>query len=133
MSEENVDIVRRCNEFWANRDESLIVELIDPDVVYDLSGNVFNPEVYVGHDGLRRLVEQVDAMWEGFRIEPDDFSDGGDFVVCAARMTGRGRKSGVPTEMRLFQVWNLRDGKVLRFTGGYREHAEALEAAGLPE
>jgi ketosteroid isomerase-like protein len=43
MSEENVEIVRRCYEFWGNRDESLIVELLYPDVVYDLSGNVFNP------------------------------------------------------------------------------------------
>ncbi len=114
MSEENVEIVRRCYEFLENRDESLIVELIDPDVVYDLSRNVFNPDVYVGHEGLRSLVEQVDAMWEGFRIEPEEFSDGGEYVVCAARMTGRGRKRGVPTEMRLFQVWQLRDGKVLR-------------------
>ena len=133
MSQENVKVIRRCNEFWENRDESLIVELIDPDVVYDLSRNVFNPGVHVGHDGLRRLVEQVDAMWEGFRVEPGEFSDGGEYVVCAARTTGRGRQSGVETGMRGFQVWQLRDGKVVQMTGGYRERADALEAAGLRE
>ena len=133
MSEENVEIVRRCYEFLESRDESLIVELIDPDVVYDLLRNVFNPGIYVGHDGLRRFIEQVDSMWEGFRMDPEEFFDGGDYVVCAARMTARGRQSGVPAEMRLLNVWQLRDGKVVRMTGGYRERSDALEAAGLSE
>ncbi len=133
MSQENVEIIRRCNEFWENRDESLIVELIDPDVVWDLSRNVFNSGIHVGHGGLRRVVEQVDAMWEGFRIEPDEFSDGGEYVVCEVRATGLGRQSGVETEGRGFQVWQIRDGKVVRMTIGYRERAEALEAAGLSE
>ena len=35
--------------------------------------------------------------------------------------------------MQLFQVITLRDGRVLRMTGGYRDRAEALEAAGLKE
>jgi hypothetical protein len=33
--------------------------------------------------------------------------------------------------MQLFQVVTLRDGRVLHLTGGYRNRAEALEAAGL--
>ena len=35
--------------------------------------------------------------------------------------------------MRLFAVWELSEGKVVRFTGGYRDRNEALEAAGLRE
>ena len=133
MSEDNVEIVRRCYEFWDKRDESLIVELLCPDVVWDVSQNVFNPDVHVGHDALRRTVERGDAMWEGLRVDPEEFFHGGEYVVCAARMTGRGRQSGVPTEMRSFDVWQLRGGKVVRVTSGYRECSDALEAAGLPE
>jgi hypothetical protein len=48
-------------------------------------------------------------------------------------MSARGRGSGVEVEMQLFAVWTLREGKVLRLTGGYRDRAEALEAAGLRE
>jgi hypothetical protein len=33
--------------------------------------------------------------------------------------------------MRLFNIRTLRDGKVLRIAGGYRDRAEVLEAAGL--
>ena len=133
MSEENVEIVRRCYEFWESRDESLIAELAYPDVVWDLSRAVFNPGVHVGHDALTRRVEQADAMWEGFCVDPEEFFEGGEYVVCAARMTGRGRQSGVPTEMRSFDVWQLRGGKVVRLTSGYRKRSDALEAAGLSE
>jgi hypothetical protein len=35
--------------------------------------------------------------------------------------------------MRVFQIWKFREGKLLRFTGGYRDRAEALQAAGMGE
>jgi hypothetical protein len=35
--------------------------------------------------------------------------------------------------MHLFNVWELRDGKVVRYEGGYRDRDEALKAAGLSE
>ncbi len=35
--------------------------------------------------------------------------------------------------MQIFGIWEFREGKVLRFTGGYRDRADALEAAGLSE
>ena len=135
MSQEKVEVVRRCYEsdFWTNRDFSVAPDLAHPDVVLDLSRNIFNPGVYQGLDGLRRFVEQVDEMWEDFQIEPEELIDGGDQVVAAVRMSGRGRGSGVEAEMQVFAVWTLREGKVSRMTGGYRDRAEALEAAGLKE
>ena len=73
MSQENVEIVRRCTEFWAtvspitdvldpnfwaNRDVSPISDVLDPNVVIDLSRSDFNPDVYRGHGGVRRWVEK---------------------------------------------------------------------------
>ena len=46
-------------------------------------------------------------------------------------MSGRGRGSGVEAEMRAFAVWTLREGKVSQVAAGYRDRAQALEAAGL--
>jgi ketosteroid isomerase-like protein len=132
MSEENVEIVRRCYGFWTDRDFSSIAALAHPDAVIDLSRNVFNPAVHRGLDGLRRWIEQVDEMWDSFQIEPEEFIDAGDNVFVASRLSGRGR-GGVEAEMRAFSVWTLREGKVSRFRGGYRDRDEALEAAGLSE
>jgi ketosteroid isomerase-like protein len=135
MSQENVEIVRRCYEsdFWTTRDLSLFPELAHSDVEIDLSRNIFNPGIHQGFDGFRRMVEQIDEMWEDFQIELEELVDCGDQVVAGVRISGRGRGSGVETEMQLFAIWTLRDGKVSRMTGGYRERAEALEAAGLSE
>ena len=133
MSRENVEVVRRCYEYWTERDLSAFQQLAHPDVVIDLSRNVFNPAVYRGVDGFRHLVEQVEEMWEDFHIEPDELIDADDTVVSSVRLSGRGRGSGVETEMRLFGVWTFREGRVSRFAGGYRDRAEALEAAGLSE
>ena len=133
MSQENVEIVRRAIGFWVERDFSQIPELLDPQVVIDLSRNVFNPAVYRGYDGVKRYLEAVDEMWDRFEAKIEEVIDVGDIVVTATRISGVGRGSGVQAEMQLFQVVTVRDGRVLHITGGYRNRAEALEAAGLEE
>jgi ketosteroid isomerase-like protein len=133
MSRENVEIVRRCTEYWRRRDLPAITELIDRDAVIDLSRNIFNPNVYRGHEGLRRWIESVDEMWEKFEVELEEIIEGGDRLVTAVRMSGRGRGSGADVEMTVFQVWSFHEGKLVRLTGGYRDRHEALEAAGLRE
>jgi hypothetical protein len=46
MSEEKVDLVRAVleawNRSWREGDPDLALEMLDPDVVLDFSGNVFN-------------------------------------------------------------------------------------------
>jgi ketosteroid isomerase-like protein len=133
MSQENVEVVRRCYGFWADRNLSAIADVVHPDGVVDLSRNVFNPGVHRGFDAFVSFVEQVDEMWENFEVEPEELIDAGDNVVVASRISGKGRGSGVETAMRVYAVWTLREGKVARLTGGFRDRAEALEAAGLSE
>jgi hypothetical protein len=53
MSQENVEVARRCSEFWTSRDFAYLAEVADPEVVIDMSRNVFNPGVYRGLDGFR--------------------------------------------------------------------------------
>jgi ketosteroid isomerase-like protein len=129
VSEKNAVLVRRCYDFWRRRDYSMLPEVFDPDVVLDLSRNVFNPDVYRGHDGLVRYVEVVDETWEGFDARLTELIEVGDRVVTGTRISGRGRGSGVAVEMQLFNVWTFRDGRVLHIVGGYRERGEALDTA----
>ena len=72
-------------------------------------------------------------MWESFHGELEELIDAGDKVVSAVMMRGKGKGSGVDVEMRVFQVWTVRDSQVVRLVGGYRDRSEALEAAGLSE
>jgi uncharacterized protein len=132
MSQENVEIVRRCLEFWIKRDWSAALDLLDPTVEFDLSRNVFNPAVYRGTSGIEQMVSVVDDTWDEFRADADEFIDAGDQVVAAITITGKGPGSGVEVSMQLFHVWTLRRSKVVRMVS-YRDRPEALEAAGLSE
>lgn len=108
--------------------------MFDAGAEIDLLRNVFNPDVYHGREGLERFVSVVEDMWDDFHVLPTELIDaGGENVVSRTRMSGKGKESGVKVEMDVFQVWTLRDSKVLRLIGGYRDRSEALEAVGLSE
>jgi len=133
MSRANVELVRRCYEVWNSRDWSQVPDLIDPKAEFDLSRNVFNPDVYRGQAGLERLTRTVDDVWDDLVLAPTEFIDAGNDVVVGVTVRGRGRESGVEVHMELFSVWTLRDAKVVRMRGGYRDRAEALSAAAASE
>ena len=56
--------------------------------------------------------------------------EAGDEVVASIRISARGRESGLSIDQRIPSVWTVRGGRVVRVRG-YRDEAEALEAAGL--
>jgi ketosteroid isomerase-like protein len=98
-----------------------------------LSRNVFNPDVYHGHAEVERYVSAVEEVWDEFHVVPSEFFDGGDNVVTAVTLHGRGKGSGVNVKTELFNVWALRDSKIAHVVGGYRDRSEALKAAGLSD
>jgi len=62
----------------------------------------------------------------------EDIVDAGDDVVAFIRISGQGRESGLVVDQRIPSVWTVRDRRIVRVRG-YRNEAEALEAAGLRE
>ena len=132
MSQENVEVVRRGYDAFNSGDVEGVVATVGPDVRWDMSERVFNPAVYEGHDGMRRFVEEIDEVWEDFRLEPLDFIDAGDKVVVSHLIRGSGKGSGVDVELPSTSVYTVRRGKVIE-ARMYCEHGEALEAAGLSE
>ncbi|HEX8646372.1 MAG TPA: nuclear transport factor 2 family protein [Thermoleophilaceae bacterium] len=111
--------------------EALVRELIDATIRRDfgaLEGGMLHPdfeyeslfaqaegEVWRGVNGLRRWAEEVDTIWEDFRVtvEGIEVVDDDTAVLCA-RLTGRARGSGVPLDQQIGQVWIRRDGMVER-------------------
>ena len=133
MSQENVEIVRRCYEALDRRDWSVLTDLVDPECETDLSRNIFNPEVYRGFAGIERWLSGVDDIWDDFHAMPTELIDAGNDVVAAVTVRGKGKESGVEVEMNIFGVWTLRGSKVVRVMGGLRDRSEAFRAVGLSE
>jgi ketosteroid isomerase-like protein len=139
MSHENVAVVRRVIEAWnlneQERDVALerVVPFLDPGVIFDATRRIINPKTYAGIEGIRAMLAERDEVWGEFRMEPDEFVDGGDRVVVIGRWVGKGRGSGVEVNQPIADVFTLDGGRVVRCEIGYSDRRQALEAAGLRE
>jgi ketosteroid isomerase-like protein len=136
MSQANVELVRTVMHLMdlAERGERnpRLIDYFAPDVEIDMSRRTFNPDVYMGHAGLRRLSREVRDVWEVFVITPERFIDAGDRVVVVETRRGRGRGSGLEVEDRSAVIWTIREGQVIRMETDLQPH-EALDAVGLSE
>jgi ketosteroid isomerase-like protein len=83
-----------------------------------------------GHAALGRWVRRWLEAWEDAWDEVDEIFDAGERVVAAIKVHGRGRISGMEISQRLFDVVDLRAGRVVRVRE-YLEPDQAFEAAGL--
>jgi ketosteroid isomerase-like protein len=136
MSQENVEVVRTVMALMERGERGernlRLLDHFAPDVEIDMSRRTFNPDVYLGHDGLRRLSREVRDVWDVFVVTPERFIDAGERVVVVETRRGRGAGSGVEVEDRSAVIWTIREGKVIRMETDLTPE-EALEAAGLAE
>jgi len=134
MSQENVEVVRASWEAWSRGDMEALFEFYDPAVEWDMThSNVPDMGVFHGHDGVREFFREWRAFFAEYYAEPEEFIDADESVVVRVRQGGRGRASTVGVEMPgYWQLYRLRGGRAVRVEI-YRDEADALEAAGLPE
>jgi ketosteroid isomerase-like protein len=95
-----------------------------------MSRRLFNPDVYDGQAGMRRLLQEIREVWEEFAVTPEQMIDAGEHVVVFESLRGRGRGSGVETSSRSTSVWTVRDGQVIHMAA-YYDREDALKHAGL--
>ena len=131
MSRQNVETVRAMFDAFNRGDMRGFLDMCDPDIEWDLSTRLIDPETYHGHEGVERFFEQQRETWEEApRMEAEDLLEAGDRVVAFVRVHGRGRGSGAAVDARIAQVWTIRGGRATRLQY-YGDRAEALRAVGL--
>ena len=131
MSQENVDLVRQGYVYFARTGEP-DVSAYSPEVEWHSAADDPGLEVFRGIDGVKELIAEVQEQLEDFRTEPFEFLDAGDSVVAGLVHKGRGRESSAEVEMREWNVFLVREGKIVS-VHEYRDREDALEAAGLSE
>jgi uncharacterized protein len=133
MSQENVEVVKEFSQLFAAGDRENWREYFDPDLIWDASASGLPwAGVYRGHGGVERFFRDWLGAWRDYEIAYTDFIDAGDAVVVFFRQAGTGRGSGVRTEKDFFNVFDLRDSKVVRCRL-FESREQALEAAGVSE
>ena len=135
MSEESIEICRRCYESLTRGDE-VWLELVAPDFVADFSRRRVDPFVLHGVDDpmIATLRSQALEIWEELPAwEPEELIESGHKVFAFIRTSSRGKASGATVEARVANVWTFRDGRPAEFTYFGEDRAAALKAAGLSE
>ena len=134
MSHENVEIVRaQYASFGQVADSgevhSWVLSYFDPNCEYRPVEEV---NAVCGHQALVEWTERWFEAWSSYSEQVEEIIDGGEIVVAAISINGRGRTSGVEIRQRFFHVFEMREGRILRWRE-YLDRDSALEAAGLEE
>jgi ketosteroid isomerase-like protein len=131
VSSSNVDTIRGCYEAFARGDGEAAVAPFAEDIEWTEAAGFPTAGTY---HGVPAVVENVFGPilsdWDGFRIEIERLLDAGDSVVMVGTYRGTWRATGKAMSARAVHVWDLRDGKAIRFEQfvDTLEVAEALEA-----
>jgi ketosteroid isomerase-like protein len=127
MSRANVDIIRELWDAYSSGDFDRVLSLCDDHVV----SVTLEEGALCGPIALRENHERWKEAWEGAETALEEVRAGSeDQVFAMARFRARGRASGVEIKGRLYEVYVMRNGKVLR-VDEFRDRADALGAAGL--
>jgi ketosteroid isomerase-like protein len=133
VSQENVQLVQKLLDVYNERSFGENIELIDPEIVWDLSRvEVPDGSSYTGRSELRGFAEAWEEGFESEHVEAEEILDAGDRVVAMIHHRGRGKSSGIEVDQRFAMVWTLRGGRAVRMDM-YPTRDEALEAVGLPQ
>ena len=122
-----IEVVGRAYEAFKALDAEALIAVADPEIEFGTSAAAPGG-TYRGHPGVRRYMKELEgAFGDRWEAEIERVADVGDGrVILVARIFGAG-KAGEPLELRVGNVWELRDGKLLRGTV-YLDPHEALDA-----
>jgi ketosteroid isomerase-like protein len=137
MASQNVEVVQRIYDALTYGDferagaTELMKQLFDPEVelrqLADIAGTSGE---FHGYGGLLKARLELVEVIAGMGWRTDDHTEFGTGVVTTVTISGTGRESGAPMEITVGHLFELRDGRVVRWVV-YRTPEEAREAAGL--
>jgi ketosteroid isomerase-like protein len=128
MSQENIEVVKRLYEAFQVGGLDAALEYLDPEILWEDLDALPGGGTYRGFDGLRQSLDRFSEAWGDLSLTAEELVDAGDAVVVAHRWRATGKSSGTPIDTVTWNVFWLRDGKVVR-RRAFLERASAFDAA----
>ena len=134
MSEENVEAAKLAVAALNRGDFQALEELYAADaVLQDLQNAPDQPVTVEGVQAIRETLSLWVVAFDELRVDIGEYIDSPNAVICAAHWQGQGKTSGISIDAHQFDLYEFREGKVVRAVLGFRSKNDALEAAGLRE
>jgi uncharacterized protein len=113
---ENVRLAREGFDAFNRGDVDAVLAMLDPEVEVFAAPEFPNSGTFHGHDGYLRWVGEWLEAWDRFVIEVLEIEPvGDDHVVSLVHQRGRGRGSGIEVTQDVAFMWEVRDGRAVRF------------------
>ena len=134
MTQRNIEITMGANAAFNSRDLDSALQFFSPDAeLRDLANAPDQAGAVKGIDAIREAWTLWTAAFDELRADVEEWTDVGDAVIGAVHWQGRGKASGMSIDVRQFDVYEFRDGQIVRATLGLKSKEEALQAAGPGE
>jgi ketosteroid isomerase-like protein len=78
------------------------------------------------------VFRRFETAWEKLEVAAEEFIDAGEHVFVAVHFWGTGRASGIPVDACLYEVYTLRDRRIIR-VDEFTDRKAAIDAVGLRE
>jgi uncharacterized protein len=129
----NIDLVRNLYSAFDRGDVGTVLAGFDPQIQWREADSFLyadrNP--YVGPQAVAEGVfMRLGADVDGFVVVPERYVDGGDTIVVEGRYRGTMKATGTQVDAQFAHVWQLRDGKAVRFQQ-YTDTRQWAAAAGI--
>jgi ketosteroid isomerase-like protein len=112
-------------------DIDALVEMMEPDFVWNEALEVPGQKSAIGRDEFARYMRGFERLWDDFAFELLELQPAGeDTALAKIRAQGRGRASGEHMELVIYHLWRFRNGKVARMDA-YLDERVARDAAQL--
>jgi ketosteroid isomerase-like protein len=132
MSQENVEVVRAALTAIRARDRRAAAAFFTAEAEWHNTSAFPGPRVCIGSDAI---IDFWVTFVEDFEVGGDEIEQVLDIdcrVVVGFHQWGRGRRSGVPFDVRYAAIFELGDERIVR-VNIHGEYAKALAAVGLRE
>lgn len=126
MSEQNLEVIKGAYAAFAEGDVPAVLGVFADDIEWHEAEGMPYGGVYRGGEAVvQNVFGPISQDVEGFALTPEELMSAGDTVAAVVRYTGTGKVTGKPLDLPVVHVWDIQDGKVVRF----RQFADTVKFA----
>lgn len=122
----NVELLREAIDAYNRGDLSFVHARAADDIEVHAAEGLLNTGTHRGRAAFERWMQEWLEAWSDFEIEIREVDEiDARFLVVEVIQRGTGSGSGIPVEMEIVQLVEVRDGEIARLHL-YTERAEAV-------
>jgi len=112
----NAELIRGLYEAFAAGDIPTVMGALDENISWTEAEGFPYGGTYVGPVAVAENVFiKLGTEWDGFAVVPERIVDGGETVVGLGNYSGTFKETGKSMKVPFAHVWDIRDGKVVKF------------------